>query len=200
MLGHATLHNQPFPGGKSTFTLPALITAHSYILYNMANPWAEQSGEWHGTNTPRAVEGKVVPQWTDGWEISLTFNSCRHSMHICSGNIVKEIEKPFCSSNAQSGPETKKQQRYPSSDTKERAALALEGGHFPLLRGMEQRDLHDTHMGLLAGSKEEDKPLPDNMQSEECFEGCLHNVFYITLLAEWQHRASVSSYRTAHGK
>lgn len=66
---------------------------------------------------------------------------------------------------------------------------------------MGQGDHHDAHMGLLEGSKEKDKPLPDNEQREERFEGYhLHNVFYITSLAGWQHGASVSSYRTAHGK
>lgn len=56
------------------------------------------------------------------------------------------------------------------------------------------------HIGLLVGHEEEDKTLLDNKQSEICFEGCLCNVFYITLLAGRQHGASVFSYRTAHGK
>lgn len=128
-----------------------------------------------------------------GQEISLTFHSWSRSIHICSGKIAKGIQKPFSGSYGQPG------LRLGNGNATHRQPqkgelLQLWGQFCPSQRDGAEAPSGYPH-GLSVRSKEEAKPLLDNEQSDNCFEGQICNVFYITLLAGQQHGASVSSYR-----
>lgn len=91
VLAHAALHDQSFPSGEKAWIKMMTGLLHSQVPHNMANykNWTQQ----------RAAQGKhtlgqqrTVPRWTAGQEISLTFHSWSHSIHVCSGKIAKKLK------------------------------------------------------------------------------------------------------------
>lgn len=179
MLGHAALHNQPFPGRKSTFTLPGLLTAHSCICYNMANcmSWTKWRMAWDKHTPGSERQGGAPVDSQVGNEFNLLF--LQHSMHICSGNIAKEIQKPFCSSDAQSRPETKKQ-RYRSSATKQRAALALGGVISPFSEGWSRETFMIPTWGFWQGARRRTSHCRTTHKVKNALKGVL--IMFFTLL------------------